>query len=102
MNREQRLEQALREIKEATKRQQLPITAQVYGIAAQALITEGNVVRLKPEQAEGDTGTAMVIATLDPDIDGGLHLDRELNGFSYWNVADVEFVAETAEEGLEA
>jgi len=35
------------------------------------------------------TKKAIVAATLDPDVPGGLRVDSYLGGCRYWNVADV-------------
>jgi len=61
----------------------------------------GDVVRLKSEHADGDTSTASVVITLDEDkIEGGLRLDKLLNGWQYWNAQDVELVERApAKEG---
>ena len=45
---------------------------------------EGNKVRLK-----GKKRTAIIVAMLSS-IDGGVFLDRSLNGYRYWNVEDLE------------
>lgn len=57
---------------------------------------KGDVVRLKPEVADGDTNTAK-IDLFYGDIEGGVRLDRELNGFVSWNLLDLELAASRAE-----
>lgn len=56
------------------------------------MIRIGTVVRLKrrlrAEQLE-PSGSAKVKAWLD-DIEGGVRLDTRLNGFTFWNIKDLE------------
>jgi hypothetical protein len=52
------------------------------------MIQAGTMVRLKKAVADGDTAKAKVLALLT-DIEGGLFLDKPLNGFRYWNIKDV-------------
>lgn len=54
-------------------------------------IGKGTRVRLKPEVADGDRSVAEVTLLLT-DIEGGLRLSERLNGFLFWNEADVEIV----------
>jgi hypothetical protein len=60
------------------------------------LILVGDVVRLWVRVADGDTQSARVVnlvpAMRTPEIEGGLLLDRPLNGFRYWNMRDVKRV----------
>jgi hypothetical protein len=56
------------------------------------MIRVGTVVRLK-----GQTKTAKVIQMLD-DIEGGVRLDDYLEGFRFWNVADLERAPSTSSE----
>jgi hypothetical protein len=56
---------------------------------AQRDFPDGTKVRLKKAVADGDTRTA-VIKLHYIDIDGGVRLDRELNGHVSWNVADLK------------
>jgi hypothetical protein len=51
------------------------------------MIRVGTVVRLK-----GQKKTAKVVQMLD-DIEGGVRLDGYLEGFRFWNVADLERVS---------
>jgi hypothetical protein len=56
------------------------------------MIRIGTTVRLKrrlrAEQLE-PSGIAKVKAWLD-DIEGGVRLDTRLNGFTFWNIKDLE------------
>lgn len=63
-------------------------------------IKAGAIVRLKPavrrrlgSPPDGleNHPTAKVVSLLD-DIAGGLHLDRPLYGFRFWNTADVDVI----------
>lgn len=56
------------------------------------MIRVGTIVRLK-----GTTETAKVRLFYD-DIPGGVKLDRELEGFYSWNVADLERAPSTSSE----
>lgn len=71
-------------------------------------IEVGDTVRLKrtvrrdwtcPEGRDNNT-TAKVRDTLER-IPGGLHLDRDLHGCRYWNVADVELVEKGSDHGTD-
>jgi hypothetical protein len=60
------------------------------------MIRIGTTVRLKPRLRKRllakKSETAKVKARLD-DIEGGLRLDRPLDGFTFWNVKDLERVS---------
>jgi hypothetical protein len=58
----------------------------------QVSFAEGDTVRLKRRVANDDTRPVKV-ARLYSDIDGGLRLNDERNGFLSWNVSDLEKVA---------
>lgn len=55
--------------------------------------SDGDMVRLKKAVADGDD-RPVPIRLLYGDIDGGVRLDEERNGFISWNVNDLEKVLE--------
>jgi hypothetical protein len=66
----------------------LPILG--YGVGTDQF-NKGDIVRLKPEVADGDKSMSR-IALFYGDIEGGARLEAELNGFVSWNIADLEKV----------
>jgi len=62
------------------------------------VIQVGQTVKLKPgvvhacPEGRKDNGTAVVRASLEPKVHGGVYMDRDLHGCRYWNVDDLELV----------
>lgn len=59
-------------------------------------VIPGATVELKPEFVVESNGLAVVKAVLD-DIDGGIFLDRPLDGSRYWNIEALNLIAREEE-----
>ena len=61
------------------------------GITTPPTMPKGSVVRLKHPGRNGSRGTARIIRLYE-DIQGGVILDKELNGFRSWNTDSLVLV----------